>query len=570
MPALSADGRYAVFQGHYLMSFGGGPLNDTSDIYVYDRNSNLVTDISQGSGNARISGDGSTVVMEHGENFVQDILVTNVAGSVLQDITPAQVNAELGRSYANLFAPATNATGRYVVFQAAAAAQSGSAADYVLYDRSQNTYRVIGSTQGGVGDLSPAISADGSAVVFSETDQTGRSDVYLYNANTQQTASLTASMPGSSFVASISAEGRYVSFASGIPSNNLNDPFANFQTYVYDRQGGTLELISTGPNGAGNDGSGFGTALSSDGSIAAFGSLATNLVSGVTTPAVYFVAPTGGGTTGSIGEADDPVTYQWYSSANNYTTAIGTGSTYQVQEGDEGFTIEAKATATNDNGATASATSAVTAAVADAAPTITTPVITGTAQEGLTLTASATSGQGDNPVTYQWQRNGTNISGATGSTYLLTENDEGTPITVVATATNGNGATASATSASTASVIDVTSVAMVTIARSGGLSGQPLQGTQSFSQFLGFGDSNIDSGYFFTHPISNDPTRQSLYNAAVGVGGGLPTSLGGTMNSTLLAAHYGLTAIPIGESGGTNYAASGATVVGALQTSLAP
>ena len=37
-------------------------------------------------------------------------------------------------------------------------------------------------------------------------------------------------------------------------------------------------------------------------------------------------------------------------SADNYTTAIGTGSTYLVKEGDEGFTIEVKATATNDNG----------------------------------------------------------------------------------------------------------------------------------------------------------------------------------------------------------------------------
>ena len=39
----------------------------------------------------------------------------------------------------------------------------------------------------------------------------------------------------------------------------------------------------------------------------------------------------------------------------------------------------------------------------DAAPTVTTPLITGTAQEGQTLTASASSGQSDNPVTYQWQ-----------------------------------------------------------------------------------------------------------------------------------------------------------------------
>ena len=38
----------------------------------------------------------------------------------------------------------------------------------------------------------------------------------------------------------------------------------------------------------------------------------------------------------------------------------------------------------------------------DAAPTITTPVISGTVQEGQTLTATASSGQSDNPVAYAW------------------------------------------------------------------------------------------------------------------------------------------------------------------------
>ena len=50
-------------------------------------------------------------------------------------------------------------------------------------------------------------------------------------------------------------------------------------------------------------------------------------------------------------------------SADNYTTAIGTGSTYLVKEADEGFKIEVKATATNDNGVAVTATSAPTAAV---------------------------------------------------------------------------------------------------------------------------------------------------------------------------------------------------------------
>ena len=37
---------------------------------------------------------------------------------------------------------------------------------------------------------------------------------------------------------------------------------------------------------------------------------------------------------------------------------------------------------------------------------------------------------------------------------------------------------------------------------------------QSFNQFIGFGDSNIDSGYFLTHPIRH----QALYSQSAAVG----------------------------------------------------
>ena len=49
-----------------------------------------------------------------------------------------------------------------------------------------------------------------------------------------------------------------------------------------------------------------------------------------------------------------------------------------------------KATATNDNGVTVTQTSTQTRRCIDAAPTVTVPTIGGTAQEGQTLTASAT------------------------------------------------------------------------------------------------------------------------------------------------------------------------------------
>jgi outer membrane lipase/esterase len=94
---------------------------------------------------------------------------------------------------------------------------------------------------------------------------------------------------------------------------------------------------------------------------------------------------------------------------------------------------------------------------------------------------------------------------------------------------------------------------------------------QSLNQFVGFGDSAIDSGWYFTHRYSTNATVQALYNAAMAAGGGYPTTPGGQMNSTILASLLGLTVIPVGEPGGTNYAAGGATDIPyPNSTTLAP
>ena len=63
--------------------------------------------------------------------------------------------------------------------------------------------------------------------------------------------------------------------------------------------------------------------------------------------------------------------------------------------------------------------------------------ITGTAKYGETLAAVASLTNAGTP-TYQWQRGGNVISGATGSTYILTESDIGYTITATATASGSN------------------------------------------------------------------------------------------------------------------------------------
>jgi hypothetical protein len=64
------------------------------------------------------------------------------------------------------------------------------------------------------------------------------------------------------------------------------------------------------------------------------------------------------------------------------------------------------------------------------------PAITGTAQEGQTLTCSTGTWSGSPTYTYQWKRNGSNIGSATNSTYTLVTADVGTSVKCTVTATN--------------------------------------------------------------------------------------------------------------------------------------
>ncbi len=154
--------------------------------------------------------------------------------------------------------------------------------------------------------------------------------------------------------------------------------------------------------------------------------------------------------------------YQWErcnSSGESCASISGaTGSTYTLTDADVGDTLRVTVTASNSGGS-ASATSAASGVVLRAPSSTAAPVVSGTAQQGQTLTASTGTWVGTEPITYVYQWESCNslgegcldVSGATASTYTLAAGDVGNTLRVTVTASNTAGS-ASATSSASAAV----------------------------------------------------------------------------------------------------------------------
>jgi hypothetical protein len=148
--------------------------------------------------------------------------------------------------------------------------------------------------------------------------------------------------------------------------------------------------------------------------------------------------------------------YQW----NRNGTAISgaTSNNYTLTLADVGYNISVTASYTDLQGHAESVTSAQTIAVVhvNTLPTGTV-TITGTPAQYQVLTVSNTLADVDElgPISYKWNLNGLPKSGATGTTYTLTQADVGVVFTVTASYTDLQGIAESVTSAATAPVANV-------------------------------------------------------------------------------------------------------------------
>jgi hypothetical protein len=141
-----------------------------------------------------------------------------------------------------------------------------------------------------------------------------------------------------------------------------------------------------------------------------------------------------------------PLSYQWRKNSANISGATAASYTTPVTTtADNNTSFDVVVTNSVSSVTSAQATLGVNSV--PVAPTITTPPANQTVTAGQTATFSVVA-TGTAPLTYQWQKNGSDITGATSASYttpVTTTADSGELFRVVVSNTAGNATSTSAT-----------------------------------------------------------------------------------------------------------------------------
>ena len=189
--------------------------------------------------------------------------------------------------------------------------------------------------------------------------------------------------------------------------------------------------------------------------------------------------------TSALADADTlgTLNYQWQRRVDDTTNwtniSSANAASYTLGKADVGNMIRVAVSYVDGRGTLETVSSGATASVVkfnfEPAGSVS---ITGTLTQGETLTAgnSLTDADGMGSVSYQWQADGVDISGATGVTLILAEGQVGATISVVASYTDANGTAESVSSTATAAVANVNDPGVITISGTAA-AGQTLTGT---------------------------------------------------------------------------------------------
>ena len=147
-------------------------------------------------------------------------------------------------------------------------------------------------TQTNLNSFAPALSGDGRYVAYSSyasnlvaDDTNGREDVFVHDRNTGATTRVSVTSDGTqadhrSGTPKISADGRYITFASEASNLVPGDTNAETDVFVHDRITATTTRVSVASDGTQGNGHSSHPTISGDGRFIAYQSSASNLVAG--------------------------------------------------------------------------------------------------------------------------------------------------------------------------------------------------------------------------------------------------------------------------------------------------
>ena len=316
---ISADGRTVAFSS-WASNLVGGDTNDWADVFVHDIQTGTTSRISvasggtqgnDGSGAPAISSDGRFVafssaasnLVDGDTNAQPDVFLhdmqTGITGRVSVASNGAEANGPSGL-------PSLSADGRYMAFTSNAAnlvaGDTNGFGDVFVHDRLTGaTTRVSlasGGTQANDDAGAPAISGDGRYVAFASQatnlvagDTNAAYDVFLRDTQSGVTTRISVASDGAqanngSGAPAISADGRYVAFSSTASNLAGDDRNGEADIFVHDTQTGDTVLVSLATDGMQGNGPSTDPAIAAAGSVVAFESEASNLVSGDTNQVV--------------------------------------------------------------------------------------------------------------------------------------------------------------------------------------------------------------------------------------------------------------------------------------------
>ncbi len=317
--SISSNGRVVAFQDG--SSFGASSIDiGEQNIFSFDRQqasfepvsvSNVGESGDDDSRNPSLSEDGRFVAFQSeasnlvpgDNNGVVDAIETGPQDIFVYDrqsktIERVNLSSDLQEANGTSFSPDLNSSGRIVSFASDASnlvpGDNNGTTDIFVVDRQRETIeRVSINSAGEESDGtsgSPSVNGDGRFVAFASDasnlvpgDGNSAADVFVYDRQTGtiERVSINASSQegnDASEAPSLSADGRFVAFASDASNLVPDDNNDARDVFVYDREAGVIARVSVDADQQEANGDSDLPSISGNGDIVAFESDASNLV----------------------------------------------------------------------------------------------------------------------------------------------------------------------------------------------------------------------------------------------------------------------------------------------------